>query len=86
MIYFIKLADLDGVEYNLNLAYVVSVSLPSGEGLNERIIINDGSPNGVTVQVLAGTWEAAIQAFFDEFDENPQPKVNVKDKVFVAST
>ena len=82
MIFFIKITDLAGVEYNLNLDYVVTVSLPSGEGLNELITLS----NGEFIRLLAGTWEAAIDALFDEFDDNPQPKVNVKDKVFVAST
>jgi len=81
MIYFIKIANLAGVEYNINLDYVVSVSLPSGENLNELITLS----NGDSLRVLAGTWEASIANLFAEFNQNPQPKVNVKDKVFVAS-
>jgi len=80
MIFMIKLTDRNGIEHNINLNYVISVSLPSGDNLNELLRLTIGPP----ILLLAGTWQATIDAFFVEFNANPQPMPNVKDKVFIA--
>ncbi len=82
MIFMIKITDHLGVEHNINLNYVVDVRLPSGDNLNEVLVTTRGIP----ITMLAGTWEAALTAFFAEFNANPQPMPNVKDKVFIATT
>ena len=79
MIFMIKITDVGGLEHNVNLAHVTHVDLPSGSNLNERLYLI----TGFSYILLAGTWEAALDALFVEFNANPQPMPNVKDKVFV---
>ncbi len=84
-IVMIAIQDDKGRQWTLNLRHVIHVEFPSklaplsnNMGL-ELITMIDGTK----IRSTLGTWQAAIDTLYGEFDDNPQPKENVKDKIFI---
>lgn len=84
-IVMIVVTDDSGKQWNINLNYIEVIQFPSlqaniQQNLNVEKIVMQG---GEIIRLPVGTWQTALDALYAEFNANPQPMPNIKDKIFI---
>jgi hypothetical protein len=84
----IKVIADNGKRFLINLQFVEVVEFPSlipalANNLNVERVVMEG---GEIIQLVPGTWTAAMAALYAEFDDNPQPNENVKGQLYIMPT
>ena len=77
-----------GKAWLINLQYVEVVEFPSpiaalSNNLNVEKIVMQG---GEVIPLTLGTWQAAIDALYAEYDDPPPPMENVKGQLYIPVT